>query len=312
MTVKSALKHLHLMIMVATLGGILAGSHNRLSAQNPVPKGKAAQGESINNEDCAMCHDEVAKGLEKNRHAVLEKSSKYGIKNSCEKCHGSGQDHIANDGDKTKILSFKGGDRAAYNKQCLGCHGKTEAVTGYAGSEHAKGGLACSDCHGIHGSAFQTKLLKAKANDLCLGCHTEQKGEFSRPYHHRVQENAMRCIDCHQPHGGMERHQVRGTASGETPCMKCHAEKSGPFIFEHAPMEIRECGACHESHGSNYTKMLKRSNIRQVCLECHTRSANVLTSQPPAFHDLRSARYNNCTTCHVKMHGSNSSSLFLR
>jgi hypothetical protein len=25
---------------------------------------------------------------------------------------------------------------------------------------------------------------------------------------------------------------------------------------------------------------------------------------PPAFHDLRSPRYQNCTVCHQKVHGS--------
>ena len=35
-------------------------------------------------------------------------------------------------------------------------------------------------------------------------------------------------------------------------------------------------------------------------------------SQPPSFHDLRSPRYQNCTTCHITVHGSNTSPLLLK
>jgi hypothetical protein len=46
-----------------------------------------------------------------------------------------------------------------------------------------------------------------------------------------------------------------------------------------------------------------------VCLECHANLPTVRTTGtlgviPPAFHDLRSPRYQNCTVCHQKIHGS--------
>jgi DmsE family decaheme c-type cytochrome len=307
------LKHLFLFTMVATLGGILAGSPNRLPAQDSPQKGADSQSGSINNEDCALCHDDLAKAFDQNPHAVLEKSPKFNFKNSCEKCHGPGQAHASNDGDKTKIIAFKGSDAKTYNKQCLACHQKDHELSGFKpGSLHAKSGLACSDCHAIHSSAHFTRLLKQSANSLCLSCHIQRRADFAKPYHHRVPENAMRCTDCHQPHGGLDHRQIRTTASGELPCLRCHSEKSGPFVFEHAPLRIRDCSACHEPHGSNNPKMLIRSSVQYLCLECHSKSANVLTSQPPSFHDLRSPRYQSCTTCHVKIHGSNSSPIFLR
>jgi DmsE family decaheme c-type cytochrome len=313
MTLGRALKHMFLFTMVATLGGILAGSLNRLPAQDSPQKGTAAQPGSINNEDCAMCHDDLAKAFDKNPHAVLQKSPKFNLKNSCEKCHGPGEAHATNDGDKTKIISFKGRDAKTYNKQCLACHQKDQELSGFRpGSLHSKSGLACSDCHAIHSGADFTRLLKQSSNSLCMSCHIQRRADFAKPYHHKVPENAMRCTDCHQQHGGLDPRQIRTTSSGELPCLRCHSEKGGPFVFEHAPLEIRDCGACHEPHGSNNPKMLIRSNIRFVCLECHSQTANVLTTQPPSFHDLRSPRYQNCTTCHVKIHGSNSSPIFLR
>jgi hypothetical protein len=59
--------------------------------------------------------------------------------------------------------------------------------------------------------------------------------------------------------------------------------------------------------------MLTRAQVQFVCLECHANlpapvnSSAVRTALgvvPPALHDLRSARFQNCTVCHQKVHGS--------
>ena len=58
--------------------------------------------------------------------------------------------------------------------------------------------------------------------------------------------------------------------------------------------------------------MLNRPEQRFLCLECHTNSLTTLGGTPPAFHDLRSARFQNCTSCHSKIHGSYVNRVFLR
>ncbi len=312
MTPSRAAKLLLLYSTVAILAGILTLGADRLRAQDPPKPAQAAKPGSINNEDCAVCHEEVVKAFDRNPHNVLEKSPKFNLKNSCESCHGPGEEHASNNGDVTKIISFKGNAKAVYTKQCLACHQKDQEVEGFHGSLHSKSGLTCVDCHGIHKGARLTRLLKEPATNLCLSCHISQRGEFSKPFHHRVREGSVQCVDCHQPHTGIERHQMRARFTGEETCTKCHTEKRGPFVFEHAGLTIRNCQACHEPHGSNNSKMLIRSTVRQLCLECHSTSKNVLTSQPPSFHDVRTPRYQNCTTCHTKIHGSNSSPIFLR
>jgi hypothetical protein len=54
--------------------------------------------------------------------------------------------------------------------------------------------------------------------------------------------------------------------------------------------------------------MLTRSKVSQVCLECHSNlpvnKTPVLGVVPPAFHNLNSPRFQNCTSCHQKVHGS--------
>ena len=78
-------------------------------------------------------------------------------------------------------------------------------------------------------------------------------------------------------------------------------------VFPHQAKELGGCLACHEQHGSSNQKMLKRANVWQLCIECHSPITNTLGSQPPSFHNLNTARYQNCTTCHVAIHGSNRS-----
>ena len=74
-----------------------------------------------------------------------------------------------------------------------------------------------------------------------------------------------------------------------------------------------DCRACHEPHGSSNPMALKRSRVDQLCLECHSPiEGGTLGPQPPAIHDLFSPRYRNCTTCHVAIHGSNTSPALLK
>jgi hypothetical protein len=58
--------------------------------------------------------------------------------------------------------------------------------------------------------------------------------------------------------------------------------------------------------------MLARAEVRFVCLECHAnlpaqgviKNPPALGGVPPSFHDLFSPQFQNCTVCHIKVHGS--------
>jgi predicted CXXCH cytochrome family protein len=89
-------------------------------------------------------------------------------------------------------------------------------------------------------------------------------------------------------------------------------------MFEHAPVRLEGCQTCHEPHGSANPRMLVRARAADHCLECHanlparTNPSGTLGTVAPSFHDIRQARFQNCTTCHVKIHGSHVNRDFLR
>jgi hypothetical protein len=75
----------------------------------------------------------------------------------------------------------------------------------------------------------------------------------------------------------------------EEPCLKCHVDKRGPFVFEHASVRV-------ESHNGAGT--FGRENLGVF--------------RTPATHNLLNPTYQHCTLCHVRIHGSNSDPTFLR
>jgi DmsE family decaheme c-type cytochrome len=273
---------------------------------------QATKNEYVSSATCASCHEEVATKFARNPHQILETDAKKKWKDqSCESCHGPGQAHV-DAGDGTQIRAFPKLAATEVNRNCLSCHAKSEAHAGTMTSLHGKNPLACTDCHSVHQPKEARHLLAAKSDTLCLSCHKETQAAFNKPFRHRLQEGAIRCVDCHEPHGGLQPRQMKTAIGNETACAKCHTDKRGPFAFEHAAMRLEGCLGCHEPHGSINPKMLVRNQQHLLCLECHSTASGILASQPPSFHDLRSARFQNCTTCHLKVHGSNVNKYLLR
>jgi hypothetical protein len=107
MTLLRSLKPVFLLSMGIALAGFLPGGPRGLRAQTPHAQGAPAQAGSVNNEDCAVCHEDVVKAFDRNPHALLEKSPRYNLRNSCESCHGPGQAHVDAGGESAKIISFQ-------------------------------------------------------------------------------------------------------------------------------------------------------------------------------------------------------------
>ncbi len=154
---------------------------------------------------------------------------------------------------------------------------------------------------------LHSNLLREPQPVICFQCHQTLQGQFALPEHHKVPESFMKCTDCHDPHGNMNRSQLTKT-NWET-CVNCHTEKRGPFVFEHAAVRVQGCVACHTPHGSVNNFMLKRREQRLLCLQCHTGFHN----QAGVPHSRGGYQASGtCTRCHVAVHGSNLDTTLLR
>jgi DmsE family decaheme c-type cytochrome len=298
------------------LGLLSLQAQEEKKAPEPAPEAPKAP-TYVGSETCQTCHEDIYKSFQVNPHHAVEGDKKRGFEGkACEACHGPGSVH-AETASATEIRNPAKISVAEIMNTCLRCHRNQPAKSGMIRNAHASGQVGCASCHSVHGTKPEAMVRRklAKVNELCSSCHLNVWAEFQKPFRHRLPEGAMACIDCHNPHGEPLFRNTRMTsASNEPGCQRCHGNKRGPFPFEHAPVRMEGCNACHTPHGSQNPKMLTRHEERFLCLECHSNvgtgasalagKAPALGTVPPAFHDLRSPRYRNCSVCHVKIHGS--------
>jgi DmsE family decaheme c-type cytochrome len=246
-------------------------------------------------------------------------------KTGCEGCHGPGKAHLEARGGKATIRAFSLMNSRQVLDNCLNCHSKEFARANIRRSAHSQGDIACNSCHSIHRSPVNKALLAKKQTELCYGCHSDVRAQFSMPVKHRVNEGVIQCTDCHNPHGapaatwrmGARPRMVEHAAGNEEPCVRCHMDKRGPFLFEHPGVRVDGCETCHAPHGSMNARLLKRPVTFTLCLECHSGAGNFGRqgdgiALQSASHNMADPRYQNCTTCHLRIHGSNADPLFLR
>ncbi|MBZ5592995.1 MAG: DmsE family decaheme c-type cytochrome [Acidobacteriia bacterium] len=293
--------------------------------QKESPQKDAAQG-FIGSDACKTCHADVWSKFYKNPHFKSVASGKETPEHTgCESCHGPAAKHVEAHGGKATIVAFSQLEPKQILDNCLRCHAETLSRANIRRSLHTENNVVCTSCHSIHKSPVPKFLLANKQAELCYGCHADVRSQFSMPFKHRVNEGVMVCTDCHNPHGAFpptwrmaERpHMMEQTLVNEEPCLKCHEEKRGPFVFEHPPVRVEGCEACHYPHGSANSRLLRRPVVFTMCLECHNGApgfgrAGLGAPTPFSFHDLRSARYQNCTNCHSHIHGSNVDAFFLK
>ena len=280
----------------------------------------------IGSDKCGLCHVDIYKDFYRNPHYKSIASGR-GLPEmtGCEGCHGPGGNHMAAGGGQATIRAFPQMTPTQVIDTCLGCHSKDLSRANIRRSPHTEADVVCTNCHSVHHSTTQKFLLAKKQSELCYQCHAPIRAQFSMPSKHRVDEGVIQCTDCHNPHGSFAATSAMGTSSNmltashdnEEPCLKCHVDKRGPFVYEHASLRIEGCSACHMPHGSTNAKLLKRPVVFTMCLECHNgagtfgrENQGVVTQS--SSHNMLDPKYRQCTQCHVKIHGSNSDARFLR
>jgi DmsE family decaheme c-type cytochrome len=304
------MRHLQRIVVLAIgLGAALAARSARAQG---LPAGYAGSSE------CLDCHKKDITHFTETGHGKLflqhPRDSLEAL--GCEACHGPGKEHAESGGDVRGALIAFGKKQPApvetQNAVCLQCHEKTARLL-WEGSTHEMRNVACTKCHTLMQTNSERGNLKlATVRETCGTCHTRQKNAALRASHMPLGENKLECTSCHNPHGSPNPRLLLASSTNET-CYSCHAEKRGPFLWEHAPV-VENCANCHDPHGSNHEKMLKVSRPR-LCQQCHqgtghpqqprrvvTLANGAVTAVPS---DVQFLLNRQCSNCHFNIHGSN-------
>jgi DmsE family decaheme c-type cytochrome len=274
---------------------------------------------------CTKCHDE-----NDNKPILAYYQTRHGVKADprtpgCQTCHGSSENHVKNPGNvsprpKPDTVFGTAKDASGADQQtgaCLTCH-KSGARTYWSGSTHQFRDLVCSNCHEVH-APRDAVLARITQPDVCFACHKTQRAQTHLISTHPILVGKTACSDCHNAHGSTAQKLLVKDTTNET-CYQCHAEKRGPFLWEHSSV-VDDCTNCHTPHGSTKPALLK-ARVPWLCQECHsgdhgaainsganlpTGNATTVNGLQPLGNQSPRAQTNAraCLNCHVLIHGSN-------
>jgi len=262
---------------------------------------------------CIACHEDAAVlALFRTKHAVPSDSrGPFGPGQlQCEACHGPGGEHagrVRRGQERPPLPHFASASSAAVedsNGMCLDCH-EGSVGTGWHTGAHPADEVGCVDCHKVHTDTDPVRHVSTQP-EVCLDCHTTERSETRKAFAHPFFEGKMDCTGCHNIHGDTAVAQLARLSVNDT-CQQCHAEKRGPYLWEHAPAS-EDCSTCHSPHGSNHPGMLtKRAPL--LCQGCHSQSGHPsLAYEADGLAGGGNSQFllgQGCLNCHSQVHGSN-------
>jgi DmsE family decaheme c-type cytochrome len=293
-------------------------------------KGAKGGTDYVGTETCKGCHEDYYKSFVKSVHGKKAIPGSPMNREGCESCHGPGGQHAEKGGGKgVAILAFgRKLDPRERSAKCLTCHEETKTLAFWNMNRHRAAGNSCDSCHSVHKGV--EKLLVAAEPDLCFNCHKNIRAQVNKQSHHPLKEafvgrQALKCSSCHNTMGSFSTEPIvsfSGSRRSGTDkmikadsvndlCFKCHAEKRGPFMWQHPPVE-ENCLICHEAHGSNHGKLLT-SRVPLLCQNCHSTIGshprrpytNLHSFQGTATANKNKFFARSCLNCHTNIHGSN-------
>ena len=302
----------------------------------PALAAESAPGKQQVVEICKACHAPYVESYLVTKHG--QKGNLRGPSNQgdCLACHGQNAlEHAKKGGGRGVggIFGFNDPKVSADVKSdtCRACHMHDRHLAFWDSGRHRKNDVSCNNCHTLHGtpgagstialnkpnpsvSPYETTVRQLQY-ETCTACHKQIRSQLLKPSHHPIIEGRIKCTDCHNPHGALSPAMVNSESIREL-CTSCHADKRGPFIWEHPPVE-ESCLNCHNPHGSNHNRLLVEK-APNLCQDCHDASRHPGTIYgasggfnpipiPPATTAVPNTRLiaRGCVNCHYNIHGSN-------
>lgn len=237
-----------------------------VEAQTPSP-------ETVEGGECEGCHQIIHSHWEESAHGnavsdpVFQEAWKaQGSPDSCLACHTTGFDSQTGTYDIDSVSCTVCHSPVPENhpnqimptdissRMCGDCHLDTYAE--WESSTHAQEDLACSRCHGVHG----TDIKAEAAQELCRACHREEVHFFSYTAHF---DEGLLCTDCHL--------QISGTQMGEG-----HGQRKHTFTAD-----LETCAECHQDQMHYPSPERSEGTQAQSSLLPNVEGAEVLTQPEP-------------------------------
>ena len=272
---------------------------------------------------CVKCHEEQNSSILLTAHGAQNDANG----SACQACHGDASEHLRSSSKKPPgALTSETATAAEKSAVCLACHGGQRHLENWSVAKHRKVDVTCVNCHEMHGpqSASNNKEIKGAqfaaapytttvrqlAYKRCIECHRDVRAEILKPSHHPIIEGKVGCQDCHDPHGALIKASLRNDSVVDL-CVSCHADKRGPWIHEHPPVE-ENCTICHTPHGSAHKGLLAQKPPA-LCADCHANghTHGIYDGRGTLPGTLPSnVRFvaSGCVDCHRQIHGSNAPS----
>ncbi|MBN2808841.1 MAG: DmsE family decaheme c-type cytochrome [Deltaproteobacteria bacterium] len=250
---------------------------------------------------CGECHDQITTDYGHTYHGRAGLAQGF----DCLACHGPDERHL-NDPSRENIVSYGKNSIQTITEQnqlCLECHKSTPEVSLWEMSRHCHNDVACVNCHKIH-----SRNSKVNEPAVCYTCHRDLRLAFNKISHHPIVEGKIKCSDCHNSHGTLTPKMLTDDDLNQL-CYRCHAEKRGPFAWEHPPVS-ENCAICHDPHGSRHEKLLK-DKVANLCQDCHNADLHSSRAYDAGSGFAKAKRAGSigfagrsCLNCHGNIHGS--------
>ena len=297
----------------------------------PVTRDQSAFAQS-DPQACLACHKDQA-GIMQTKHGIQsDSSSPAGSGKACSACHGENPAHAKSPAENPHPVRFGKGtvSALAQTQACMSCHAGNRHLAFWESGRHGRNDVRCNDCHAVHATPPRGSTIAVTKKDLnypfvtterqleyetCNRCHKQVRVQINKPSHHPIIEGKVTCSNCHNPHGAQSHAMIKHETLN-VQCWSCHADKRGPFLFQHPAVE-ENCLSCHSPHGSSHTKLLNEK-VPNLCQDCHDWSRHPGTAYsgdqgfvriPGSKTTTPNTRFvsRSCLNCHNAIHGSNAS-----
>lgn len=247
---------------------------------------------------------------------------------ACTTCHNP------HESENKKLLTSP-----SINELCYSCHyDKGESMKSMS-TLHPPAVNSCTNCHDPHGENHLYQLKADRKKDICLTCHTEKKEWLENAkFKHGAVDRGEQCVGCHNPHSSNQQKLLQKENSKEL-CLTCHnaqlrANEDSKLLINmekhlasnpdwHGPSLWGDCAACHNPHGSDNFRILKKpfpkgsvsefDTKNYICFQCHNEGkiADKFTTTETNFRNGNTnvhyihvnSKGITCRTCH-DFHGT--------